>query len=138
MISDFTFELAESKYVNVKAGDNFDLSLLPPSGLGSAGLDWLEISVISPVFIEEIAACGKSFKFKRPICVVVDHESGYWIHEYQSLKIYAYGETLSESRRMFDEDFAACWDGVANEPDDKLTPDAREMKKVLRDMVASF
>lgn len=138
MISDFTFELAVSEYIEVKAGETFDLVDMPSVGLGSSGLGRVEISVISPVLIESISSCGKSFKFKRPICVAVDHESGYWVHEYQPLKIYAYGETLSESRRAFDQDFAACWDGIANEPDEKLTLDAREMKNVMRELVVSF
>ena len=93
---------------------------------------------ITPVYIESISSCGRSFKFNRPICVVVDHESGYWIHEYHALEIYSYGETCAESRRMFDEDFVACWDGIADEPDEKLTLDARELKKVLRELVAPF
>ena len=39
---------------------------------------------------------------------------------------------------MLDEDFDACGDGIAEEPDEKLTLDARELKKVLRELVAPF
>jgi hypothetical protein len=118
--------LPGQNYVSLEGAENFDLS---------DSLDGVEVSVLLPRYVQELSCSGRTFKFLRPACVVIDHDCGSWVHEYHSLRIFAHGETLEDSWRSFCEEFAACWDGLATMNDGELTEDAVEMKGVLTNLV---
>jgi hypothetical protein len=72
---------------------------------------------------------------RQPVDITVEVRDGLWIHECAPLGIVAYAPTRAESLNAFRLDFAVCWDSVAQESDENLTEDARDLKRALLDLV---
>lgn len=79
----------------------------------------------------------RRYILKHPIQILPDIVDGVWVHEYEPLGIVAYGQSRSESIEAFRMEFAALWDEYAQEPDESLTEDAKELKRVINDMIAA-
>jgi hypothetical protein len=75
---------------------------------------------------------AREFHFRIPIAVKATDDRGVWTFECSTLGIYAYGESEADARHAFDMELASSWDTLANESDDNLTIDARELKRKLR------
>jgi len=72
---------------------------------------------------------NRRFKLKEPIYVVQGFSEGVWTHECSQLGILEYGESRCESINAFRMDFAATWDLIVDESDERLTREAQELKK---------
>jgi hypothetical protein len=90
---------------------------------------------LEPLLGDEIIHGNRSFVLHKPIQIRIDCQDGIWIHEYEPLGILSYAPSRAESLDAFRMDFAACWDLVAQESDEKLTADARELKRKLLNLV---
>jgi len=86
--------------------------------------------------LSELFADGRRFVLTCPIVATVEREfGGYWVHQCEEFGVLAYGPTEDCSREEFEREFAYAWDGLANEPDESLTADARQLKARLHDFV---
>ena len=47
-----------------------------------------------------------------------------------------YGYSAEQAISRFQDDFAATYDGLINEPDDQLTKDARQLRDAIKDLVS--
>lgn len=135
MISECEINLARSEYLTIRSDGRVMLDAIDPS---TSEVNHVEIDIQRPIFFREIIFGGKKFHLRRPICVVTDHENGFWLLEYPSLRIHAYGQTIAQAQDYFAEEFVSCWDGVAMEEDATLTLDAQEMKLCLKEIVAEI
>jgi hypothetical protein len=88
-----------------------------------------------PIHWHRVIYGNRRFVLHQPIQLAVDFQDGLWIHEYEPLRITAFAGTRGESLEAFRMEFAALWDYVAQEQDDRLTPDARLLKAQLRELV---
>jgi len=78
---------------------------------------------------------NRRFVLRQQIQIRVNYDDGLWVHEYEPLGIISYASSRSESLEAFREDFAACWDLIAQEDDENLTTDAKEFKEKLLSLV---
>jgi hypothetical protein len=91
--------------------------------------------VVEPLRWRHIVHGGRLFCLQSAIEIKVDLCDGVWTHEYKPLGILGYAESRAESLEAFRTDFAACWDSIAQEPDENLTGDAQELKRGLLALV---
>jgi hypothetical protein len=88
-----------------------------------------------PLHWGRVAYENKEFLFKEPIQIQVDFQDGIWIHQNETFGILGYGKSRAESLDAFRMEFVACWETIASEDDSKLTDDAKELKKKLKNLV---
>lgn len=93
-------------------------------------LDARSVQIV-PLFWSRVIHGDRVFRLKLPVQIRVDFTDGLWVHELESLGILAYARTRTESLAAFREEFAAVWDAIAGEPDEKLTADAQALKSAL-------
>jgi hypothetical protein len=79
----------------------------------------------------------QAFCLRRAITPKALREGGFWIHSYKPLGIGAYGRTRLESLLGFAMELSSAWHRIALEPDNRLTPDARELKRKLKKLIVS-
>jgi hypothetical protein len=80
---------------------------------------------------QEIRHGSRVFLLLRPLTVRRHRERGLWIHEVRPLSILAYGPSIETSWESLCMDVATLWDVIANERDEELTGDARNLKAKL-------
>lgn len=78
---------------------------------------------------QEIKAKGKVFHLMQDIAYVIEKHGDRMFCGDEGLGIFAYGESCEEVIREFSDEFAALWESIAQEEDDKLTQDAVLLKK---------
>ncbi len=78
---------------------------------------------------------NRRFILKRTLSCQPDFRNGLWVYECELLGLHAYAETREQAFRDFHEEFAAIWDGVAQEEDKALAPDALALKAELLNLV---
>jgi hypothetical protein len=95
--------------------------------------------VCTPTFTitKELQFGKRRFLLREPIEVRVNYEGGVWTHEAPALAILAYAENRVDSLNSFCMDFADRWDCIACEDDERLTGDARQVKRKLQRIVQS-
>lgn len=97
-------------------------------------LVWLPVFQIS----NSIVANGRIYRLREPVNINVSHEHGMWVYEAPTLSILAYGESKASAERSFNEDFCALYHHIAEEQDDRLSPQAiitkREFLRVVEDV----
>ncbi len=78
------------------------------------------------------------FVLKKPINLKVSRvDRGRRIlASYSPLNIDGYGEDLEAALGLFVDNFAAIWDVIASEAEQRLTPDAQRLKRKMRELVA--
>jgi len=79
----------------------------------------------------------REFILARELVIKVTGNEEGWVFESEELGIIGYGLHRQEAHLAFRQDFAACWDIIACEADDRLTQDAIDMKNLLKSFVLS-
>jgi hypothetical protein len=77
----------------------------------------------------------RRFRLRSPLEVQVSRGPGAWMLEVARLGIHEYGATFAEAWDALNMDFCATWDDIALEADERLAPDARELKAVMLALV---
>ena len=80
---------------------------------------------------------GRRFRLRAPLEVQVTRGPAGWTLEVERLGIHAYGATFQEARAALTFDFCAAWDDLALEDDQRLAPDALDLKAALLALVES-
>jgi hypothetical protein len=96
-----------------------------------------EIARLSVEYLRSVTYKSRTFFLKRPVRCQIELHQGVWSHTCSELKISSYGLTEEESWADFCMQFAASWDAIAVERDDKLTSDAQDLKRLLTDLVTA-
>ncbi len=92
--------------------------------LGMEPLPWTRI-----IFGEQ------DFQLHRPLIVDVHFDEEGWTYESKELGIMGYGRQRREAAQTFQQDFAACWDNIAQAPDSILAHDALGLKAEMLALV---
>ena len=71
---------------------------------------------------------------RHPVRIGVSFEDGAWVYEFAPLRLRAFAPSHGEALAAFREDFAACWDSLAQESNDLLTEDAIAVKRTMLDL----
>lgn len=91
--------------------------------------------VLLPFRLKAFLWDDKRFILKSAVSCQPDFRSGLWVYECELLGLHAYAETREQAFRDFHEEFAAIWEGVAQERDEALAPDALALKTLLLNLV---
>jgi len=87
-------------------------------------------------FVEEIKYGSRTFDLVQPLTIRMQHNAnGEWEASVSRLGIIAFGYSAQSAIEDLQEEFAVIWDGLAFESDDRLTEDAQELKRALRQLV---
>lgn len=90
------------------------------------------------VFFDSIAFGDREFKLKHEIRVPVSRDEGMFVLEARELPIIAYGDTLEDATKEFQDHFVYLWNSIAQQPDSALTPDAQRTKRTQLGLVAGI
>jgi len=101
-----------------------------PSGFQSA-------FIIETLKWRKLTYLDRTFIFNRELVIRVLKEEGGWAFESDDPELMGFGHTRQEAELTFCLDFAAQWDDLACEEDDKLTQGARKVKLDLLALVKS-
>jgi hypothetical protein len=74
-------------------------------------------------------------KFKYPIEVDIQVIDGFWEGYYEELDMIIIAQDAEQFKKDFQEEFFVMWQVYANEPDDKLTRKARDIKYKILDSI---
>ena len=97
-------------------------------------LDVVPVQLI-PLYWNNLLYHNRRFHLRQPIQITPVFHEGVWVHEYEPLKIFAFGHSRHESLHAFKMEFSACWDQLAQEEDNNLTEDAQDLKRLLLSLV---
>lgn len=78
----------------------------------------------------------EGFILREPLTLRVYQRGSFWINEYKPLGIVAHGRTKREVLKAFSQELSSCWHWIALE-DERLEPDALELKRKLKLVVAA-
>lgn len=78
------------------------------------------------------------YRFYPPLRMKRSRKHGHVVLENSDLSLYAYGESDEDAIKALARDFAAVWNGIAEEDDAKLETMARGLKRQLRKAVSSI
>lgn len=73
-----------------------------------------------------------SFILKKPATCSLKHQNGLWMYECPRYGLHTFSENKQEALQQLNEEFAFLYDGLVHEPDDNLTPDAIELRDLLK------
>ncbi|HXM40239.1 MAG TPA: hypothetical protein VN924_03255 [Bryobacteraceae bacterium] len=85
--------------------------------------------------VQQIVAGGRRYHLREPIDLTVRHSGPYSFVGYTQLAIEGYGKDEDEALESFTDVFSATWKAYAEEEDSRLSGDAIELKRRLRDLV---
>lgn len=86
--------------------------------------------------VSQILSEGRTFRLRNPIDLAIRHRGPYCFIGYELLGIEGYGRNGQEALDSFADVFSATWDAYAVEKDNKLSGDARDLKRKLLGLVA--
>ena len=74
----------------------------------------------------------RSYLLRRPVQVLSARQDGLWVFECPAYGLSAFAADRDEAFAHLREEFAFVYEGLADEPDDALTRDARALRDRLR------
>jgi hypothetical protein len=78
------------------------------------------------------------FQLTSPINLEAGWQSDRYVIAFEPLNLSVYGSDEEEAYAAFAEMFETIWDEIAEAPDDSLTADARELKRLLGQTVKNL
>ena len=87
------------------------------------------------LFFGKIAWEGYSFQLNREISLQLSFSEGWWEGICEELNIFVSSADPEDCIRDFQEEFYMLWEEYANEDDENLTVDARELKYKILELV---
>lgn len=79
---------------------------------------------------------NRVFVLRKELTACLRQEDSLWTCEVESLYLMGYGYSAEQAISRFQDDFAATYDGLINEPDDQLTKDARQLRDAIKALVS--
>ena len=75
---------------------------------------------------------NRRFILREPVICSLEHRNNLCVYECPRYGLHAFSEDRQEALRQLGEEFAFLYDGLINESDEKLTPDAIEFRDLLK------
>ncbi|RLG28406.1 hypothetical protein DRO03_09920 [Methanosarcinales archaeon] len=69
---------------------------------------------------------------REPVICSPEYRNNLWVYECPRYGLHAFSEDRQEALRQLGEEFAFLYEGLINEPDENLTPDAIELRDLLK------
>lgn len=88
------------------------------------------------IALDAVCFGERVFKFHDPIELRLDQDDNVWTC--QACGILSVGSDPTGAAMSFCEDFAMCWDHIAQADDESLSEDAQETKKCMLSVVKSI
>ncbi len=85
--------------------------------------------------VSELRFGERRYLFHQPIVFKAEYADGVWIHENETLCLTSYAERQEDVVQKLSEDFDNLWKQIVEEDDEKLSEDARLLKKNLLKIV---
>ncbi|MEA1944220.1 MAG: hypothetical protein U9N07_02605 [Euryarchaeota archaeon] len=89
-------------------------------------------NILSPFRTSSFHLNDRRFILREPVIRSPEYRNNLWVYECHRYGLHAFSEDRQEALRQLGEEFAFLYDGLINEPDEKLTPDAIELRDLLR------
>ena len=74
----------------------------------------------------------RRFILREPVICSPEYRNNLWVYECPRYGLHAFSEDRQEALRQLGEEFAFLYEGLINEPDENLTPDAIELRDLLK------
>ena len=74
----------------------------------------------------------RNYLLRRPVRCLSARQEDLWVFECPEYGLSAFSADRAEALQQLHEGFAFLYDGLVNEPDDALTPDALRLRDKLR------
>ena len=74
----------------------------------------------------------RRFILGKPVRCSLEYRNNLWVYECPRYGLHAFSEDRQEALRQLGEEFAFLYEGLINEPDENLTPDAIELRDLLK------
>ncbi|KAF5416902.1 MAG: hypothetical protein C5S48_01565 [Candidatus Methanogaster sp.] len=74
----------------------------------------------------------RRFILREPVICSPEYRNNLWVYECPRYGLHAFSEDRQEALRQLGEEFAFLYEGLIDEPDEKLTPDAIELRDLLK------
>jgi len=87
------------------------------------------------ISFEKIEWDNYCIQLKYPIEITIQIIDGFWEGYYEDLDIYIIAQDAEQFKKDFQEEFFVMWQVYANEPDEKLTRKARDIKYKILDSI---
>ncbi len=88
--------------------------------------------------ITQFAWQGRRFLLNRAIVCEADVVGPLYVYKCEYLGLHSYAKSQDDALADFHEEFSELWDSIALEDDNKLTPDAAELKKRLLGLIVTI
>ena len=75
---------------------------------------------------------NRRFILREPVICSPEYRNNLWVYECPRYGLHAFSEDRQEALRQLGEEFAFLYEGLINEPDANLTPDAIELREILK------
>jgi len=94
----------------------------------------LDVSTIdlSPFRTPSFHFNDKRFILREPVICSPEYRNNLWVYECPRYGLHAFSEDRQEALRQLGEEFAFLYEGLINELDEELTPDAIELRDLLK------
>ena len=89
----------------------------------------------SALTVSELRFGKRRYLFHQPIVFKAEYADGVWIHENETLCLTSYAQRQEDALQELSEDFDNLWKEIVEEDDEKLSEDARLLKKNLLKIV---
>jgi hypothetical protein len=87
------------------------------------------------ISFEKIEWNNHCIQFKYPLEINMQIIDGFWEGYYEDLDMYIVASDAEQFKKDFQEEFFVMWQVYANEPDEKLTRKARDIKYKILDSI---
>jgi len=92
---------------------------------------WLDIGIQHFVQIESVRYGHRRWSLREPIMAAVTVSESIVSCEYEPLHLLGYGKSLDEAIAAIKYDFVVAYDEIAEEDDENLSADAKDLKAAL-------
>ena len=74
---------------------------------------------------------NRNYLLRQPVQILSARQNGLWVFECPAYGLSAFSASREEALSQLQEEFAFLYDGLTNEPDEALAPDARALRDRL-------
>ncbi len=74
----------------------------------------------------------RNYLLRQPVQILSARQNGLWVFECPAYGLSAFSASREEALSQLQEEFAFLYDGLTDEPDEALTPDAVTLRNELR------
>ena len=89
-------------------------------------------NILSPFRTSSFHFNDMRFSLMEPVICSLEYRNNLWVYECPRYGLHTFSDDRQEALRQLGEEFAFLYDGLINEPNENLTPDAIELREILK------